>query len=274
MLFMKIRVLIDNITKSELYKEWGLCIYIEYNGRKYLLDSGASSKFSKNAEALGISLSQVDFGVLSHAHYDHSNGMAEFFRLNKKAPFVLRETAGETCYHHIIGFINKYIGIKRGWLKKFADRIVFASGKYKIEEGVYLLPHTTPGLEENGRKALLYIKENGRIVPDSFKHEQSLVFESEKGLVIFNSCSHGGADNIIKETAAAFPGKKLYAIIGGFHLFCLPEDAVRAFAQRVAETGIEYVITGHCTGQRAYEILREELGDKVQQMYAGMELEI
>ena len=274
MLFMKIRVLIDNITKSELLKEWGLCIHIEYNGRKYLLDSGASSKFSKNAEALGISLSQVDFGVLSHAHYDHSNGMAEFFRLNKKAPFVLRETAGETCYHHIIGFINKYIGIKRGWLKKFADRIVFASGKYKIEEGVYLLPHTTPGLEENGRKALLYIKENGRIVPDSFKHEQSLVFESEKDLVIFNSCSHGGADNIIKEAAAAFPGKKLYAIIGGFHLFCLPEDAVRAFARRVAETGIEHVITGHCTGQRAYEILREELDGKVQQMYSGMELEI
>ncbi len=274
MLVMKIRVLIDNITKSELYKEWGLCIYIEYNGRNYLLDSGASSKFSKNAGALGISLSQIDFGVLSHAHYDHSNGMAEFFRLNKKAPFVLRETAGETCYHHIIGFINKYIGIKRGWLKKFADRIIFASGKYKIEEGVYLLPHTTPGLEENGRKALLYIKENGRIVPDSFKHEQSLVFETEKGLVIFNSCSHGGADNIIKEAAAAFPGEKLYAIIGGFHLFCLPEDAVHAFALRVAETGIEHVITGHCTGQRAYEILHEELGDKVQQMYSGMELEI
>ena len=271
---MKIRVLIDNISKNELYKEWGLSIYIEHNGRKFLLDSGSSAKFARNAESLGIKLEEIDFGILSHAHYDHSNGMAEFFKLNKKATFLLRETAGETCYHHNFWFINKYIGIKRGWLKKFADRIVFASGKYKIEEGVYLLAHSTPGLEEKGKRAHLYIKENGRIVPDSFKHEQSLIFETAQGLVIFNSCSHAGADVIIKEAAAAFPDKKLYGIIGGFHLFCLPEDAVRAFAQRVAETGIEHVITGHCTGQKAYKILREELGDKVQQMYSGMEMEI
>lgn len=274
MLFMKIRVLIDNISKSELYKEWGLCIHIEYNGKNFLLDTGSSSKFARNAAALGLNLSEVDFGILSHAHYDHSNGMPEFFKLNEKAPFLLRETAGETCYHHHFAFINRYIGIKKGCLKKYTDRIVFASGKYMVTEGVYLLPHSTPGLEEKGRRAKLYIKEKGRIVPDSFKHEQSLVFETEKGLVIFNSCSHGGADNIIKEAAAAFPGKKLYAIIGGFHLFCLPEDAVRAFARRVAETGIEHVITGHCTGQHAYEILHEELGYKVQQMYSGMELEI
>lgn len=274
MLFMKIKVLIDNISKNTLKKEWGLSIYIEYNGKKFLLDTGGSAKFAKNAESLDVDIPAVDFAVLSHAHYDHSNGMAAFFKLNKTAPFVLRETAGETCYHHNFGFINKYIGIRRGWLKKFADRLVFASGKYKLEDGVYLLPHTTPGLEEKGKRAHLYIKENGRIVPDSFKHEQSLVFETEQGLVIFNSCSHGGADNIIKETAAAFPNQKIYGIIGGFHLFCLPEDAVRQFARRVADTGIEHVITGHCTGQRAYEILREELGDKVQQMYSGMKMEI
>ena len=270
---MKATVLIDNITKNSLKKEWGLCIYINYNDKKYLLDSGSSAKFAKNADALGISLSQIDFGILSHAHYDHSNGMKKFFKLNKKAPFLLRDAAGETCYHHQSNFINFYIGIKKGWLKKFSERITFASGKYKIDEGVYLLPHSTEGLEKIGERANLYIKENGRIVPDSFKHEQSLVFETEKGLVIYSSCSHGGADNIIKEVQKAFPEKNIYAIIGGFHLFVLSDEEVRAFAHRVEQTGIQHVITGHCTGQRAYEILHQELGDKVQQMYSGMELE-
>lgn len=270
---MKIRILIDNISKNELEKEWGLCIHIEYNGKNFMLDTGSSPKFARNAETLGIDISEVDFGILSHAHYDHSNGMPEFFKLNGKAPFILRETAGETCYHHF-AFINKYIGIKKGCLKKYADRIIFVSGKYMVAEGVYLLPHSTPGLEETGRRAKLYIKEKGKIVPDSFKHEQSLIFETGKGLVIFNSCSHGGADNIIKETSAAFPGQKIYGITGGFHLFCLNDETIYAFAERLAKTGIEHIITGHCTGQHAYEILHEKLGNKVQQMYSGMEIEI
>lgn len=271
---MKLTILIDNISKNELLKEWGLCVFIENNGKTILLDSGASSKFVKNAEQLGINLSDVDFGVLSHAHYDHANGMADFFEINKRASFILREGAGESCYHHNFWFFNRYIGIQKGLLKKYSDRIIFASGKYEITDGVYLLPHNTAGLEKIGKRARLYIKKNGRIVPDSFNHEQSLVIDTNQGLVICNSCSHGGADTIIKETSEAFPGKKIYGIIGGFHLFCLPDDSVRAFAKRVNETGIEHVITGHCTGQRAFEILHEELGDKVQQMFCGMTIEI
>lgn len=271
---MKIKVIIDNITKSTLLKEWGLCIYIENNGKKYLLDSGSSAKFALNAEELGLVLSEIDYGILSHAHYDHSNGMKKFFELNSTAPFILRESARENCYHHSWWIFNKYIGIKRGWLKKFADRIKYAYGKYEVTDGVYLLPHSTDGLHKIGEKAHLYIKTGGCIVPDSFLHEQSLVFDTPKGLVIFNSCSHGGADNIVMETSRAFNGKHIYAIIGGFHLFHLKDDEVRAFAERLRKTGVEHVITGHCTGQRAYEILFQELGDKVQQMYSGMEMEI
>lgn len=271
---MKVQILIDNISKNELKKEWGLCIYIEYNSKKFLLDSGASGKFAQNAAALGVDLNKVDYAVLSHAHFDHSNGMKTFFQKNESAKFLLRDAATQKCYHHHLWIVNEYIGIKKGWLKTYADRITYASGTFQITDGVYLLPHSTPGLEQIGKRAKLYVKKDGKIIPDSFDHEQSLIFDTEKGLVIFNSCSHGGADNIIKETAAAFPGKKVYSILGGFHLFHLPDDAVRAFAGRVRDTGIEHIVTGHCTGQRAYEILHEELGDKVQQMYSGLEMEI
>lgn len=271
---MKIKILVDNISNNELQKEWGLSVYIEYEGKKFLLDAGQSDKFEQNARELGINLADIDYGVLSHAHYDHSNGMEKFFAENNKAKFYLQQAAGENCYHHHWWIFNSYIGIKKGVIKKYAHRIEFAPSKFEICPGVHLLAHTTPGLEQIGKRAHLYVKENGRIVPDSFKHEQSLVFETEKGLVIFNSCSHGGADNIIKEVAAAFPEKQIFGIIGGFHLFCLPDSAVIDFAHRVEKTGIEHVVTGHCTGQRAYELLKQTLGDKVQQMYSGMELNI
>lgn len=271
---MKIKVLIDNISKNSLFKEWGLSVFIEYNDKKYLLDSGSSEKFSKNAEKMGINLSEVDYGILSHAHYDHANGIEKFFKLNNTAQFFLRKGVGENCYHHHFWIFNKYIGIKKGWLKKYSKRFCFVDGKYKIDDGVYLLPHSTEGLQKIGERAHLYVKENHRVVPDSFKHEQSLIFETEKGLVIFNSCSHGGADTIINETKQAFPDKNIYGIIGGFHLFHLPDDSIRDFATRVRNTGINYVVTGHCTGQRAFEILHEELGNNVLQMFTGMEIEI
>ena len=35
---MKAKVLVDNITKNQWKAEWGLSIYIEYNGHRILLD--------------------------------------------------------------------------------------------------------------------------------------------------------------------------------------------------------------------------------------------
>ena len=270
---MPAKILVDNISKNELESEWGLSVYIEAFDKKILLDTGKSGKFAENARTLGIDLEKVDYGVLSHAHYDHSDGMEAFFSSNSSAHFYLRETSDENCYHKLIYPFGRYIGIKKGTLEKYKDRIEYVSGDYMLCEGVFLIPHKTQGLEKIGKKAKMYVKRGKLLRPDNFSHEQSLVIDSKQGLVIFNSCSHGGADNIINEVRATFPDKKIYAICGGFHLFMSSEKEIRAFAGRVQETGIEHVITGHCTGERAYEILKEELGEKVSQIYVGMEID-
>lgn len=265
-------ILIDNITKNELMAEWGLAVFLEYEGHKILLDTGTTGGFLKNAEAMGIDISQVEYGVLSHAHYDHSDGLADFFEKNQTAKFYIREGSAENCYSKQ-GMLPKYIGIHKGYLKRFEDRIVYVSGDYELLPGVVLLPHKTPGLSKIGRKAGMYVQKGLRFLPDAFDHEQSLVFDTERGLVIFNSCSHGGADNIIKEVIATWPEKKIYALIGGFHLFRSSDEEVRALAARVRETGIEKIYTGHCTGDRAMEILKEELGDRAEQLYTGLKIE-
>ena len=109
-------------------------------------------------------------------------------------------------------------------------------------------------------------------VPDDFSHEQSLVFSTPKGLVIFNSCCHGGADNIVREVADTFPGQPISAIVGGFHLYDTPAQEVRAFAHRLGETGVTQVITGHCTGPEALDILTQVLGSRVQPLSTGLVL--
>ena len=269
---MKATVLVDNIPLGELSGEWGLSIYIEYGEKTVLLDTGSSKLFLKNAKMLGKNIKKVDYAVISHAHYDHANGMKAFFEINDKAKFYLREGSKENCYGKRWIF-HKYIGLPRRILKNFSERIEFAAGDYELCPGVYLIPHKTDGLSEQGRINNLYIKDSNGYRFDDFKHEQSLVFETEEGLVIFNSCSHGGAEVIIREITETFSGKKIKAMIGGFHLFRRTEDEVRAFARKVLETGIEEIYTGHCTGEAAYKVLKEELGDRVHQLHVGLVIE-
>lgn len=57
-------------------------------------------------------------------------------------------------------------------------------GVDEIAEGVYLVPHTTPGLEVLGEKVGQYIKVGDEYISDDYSHEQSLVFKTDDGLVI------------------------------------------------------------------------------------------
>lgn len=269
---MRATVIVDNKKNGNICGEWGLCIYIEEENRKILLDTAASDLFIRNAESLNIAIEDVDMAVLSHAHYDHANGMKAFFEKNSKAKFYLRDSSGENCYLKK-WFFHKYIGLPKNILSEYEDRIVFAKGDLQIGDGIYLIPHKTQGLGAIGKRENMYQKKKDGWYPDDFSHEQSLVIDTEKGLIIFNSCSHGGAVNIINEVTATFPEKKVYALIGGFHIFNKTVSEVKELGKKIKETGIQYVCTGHCTGEKSYAILKEQLGDVLHQLQVGLIME-
>lgn len=268
----KITVIVDNIPSEDMAGEWGLSMLVEFGDMKILADVGGSELFAVNMKKLGFDIADVNHATLSHAHYDHANGMMRFFRDNDTAKFYLRDGTRENCYKKAFIF-NKYIGIPKHVLKNYHDRIEFVSGDYRLCEGAWLIPHKTPGLEAIGRREKMFQKINGRCVPDNFSHEQSLVLETDKGLVIINCCSHGGAVNIINEVRATFPDKNVYGLIGGFHLFNKSDDEVRDVARKIKDTGISFICTGHCTGKHAYDIMREELGDIASQLHVGKVME-
>lgn len=267
------KVLVDNLSQGVLRAEWGLSVYMEHAGHKLLLDTGASSAFGENAATMGVKLEEVEFGALSHAHFDHSDGLEAFFAQNTKAKFYLQKTARENCYAREAG-AWRYIGIQKGFLRRFAGRIEYVQGLYEIYPGAWLLGHSTPGLAETGKKANMYRRQGLFFRPDGFSHEQSLVLETEGGLAVFNSCCHAGADRILREVQAAFPTKAIHFILGGFHLYETPEEEVRAFARRLKQTGVGHIVTGHCTGERALSILREELGERMQVLESGLVIEL
>ncbi|MDS1002345.1 MBL fold metallo-hydrolase [Clostridium sporogenes] len=278
---MKLIALIENKSNSELIGEHGLAIYIKYNGKRYLLDTGASDSFIDNALKLGIDLSMVDAAILSHGHYDHSGGYNGFFHINKKANVYIREEAKELCYGKI-GPFKRYIGIPKGILNKYEDRFIYVDKDYKIDEGVWLISHKADNLETKGKKAHMYrMTENG-LKPDNFYHEQSLVFDTDDGLVILNSCSHAGIDTIVEEVKDIFEGKKVLAVIGGFHLMGITgtrsmrikAEEVEGLGNRLAQLGVEHIYTCHCTGEPAYKILKKTLGNGIEYFSTGTIVEL
>lgn len=44
--------------------------------------------------------------------------------------------------------------------------------------------------------------------------------------------------------------------------------------KRIRRTGVPHVITGHCMGDKAFAVLKKELGDRVEQLYSGYTFEI
>ena len=277
---MRLTALMENKAKEGLACEHGLAVHIGFSGRQYLLDTGASEQFLGNAEQLGIALGQVDAGVLSHSHYDHSGGYPGFFARNSKAKVYIQSAAREACYARVL-FLRRYIGIPQGVLDAYADRFVTVEGDAQIDPGVWLIGHKTQGLQSKGKRAGMYRQTARGWRPDDFAHEQSLVFETDGGLVLLNSCCHGGADVIVEEVQAALPGRPVRALVGGFHLMGRmgpdslgpkPQE-VRRLAQRLLQLGVQQVYTGHCTGNPAFQLLQEELGDRLHYLEAGTVVE-
>ena len=143
---MRFVVLMENTAPegSGLRAEAGLSFYLEYRGHKLLLDAGSSGKFADNAAVLGIDLSQVELAVLSHGHYDHSDGLRRFFAANQTAKVYARTGAGGPYFSTSQGS-PRFIGVHRDIWEGFRDRFVLSDALSQLMEGVWLVPETIHG---------------------------------------------------------------------------------------------------------------------------------
>lgn len=265
-------VLSDNIAEEPLTAEWGLSVLLEADGRRILLDTGGGDAFARNARVLGLDLSLADAAVLSHAHYDHADGMETFFGINKKAPFFVREEAEENCFGLKEGEMT-YIGVRRGTLEAWASRITPVSGIYEIAPGILLVPHRAGDYSAIARRGDLYTERDGEYLPDVFSHEQSLVVDTPRGSVIFNSCSHTGPENILRDVEELAGRREILAYVGGLHLYKLTDEELLVLCRQLRDSTVRRFYTGHCTGEHAFEVLRSELGDRICQFRAGFRQE-
>ncbi|MBR2934844.1 MAG: MBL fold metallo-hydrolase [Oscillospiraceae bacterium] len=274
---MKITVLIENLGPEDLAREHGLSVHISYKGHSILLDTGSSGAFADNAKTLGIDLAGVEYAVLSHGHYDHADGLRAFFAANDHTPMLVRRGALGPYYSMRGGTAPRFVGIHRDICRDYAHRLTEVDGLYPLFPGAWLVDDPAPEASAERAQHLYQKLGEDHFVEDDFSHEHSLVLEGKDGLVVFNSCCHAGAANIAAHIAKTFSGKPIAALLGGFHMMgATGTDSINCSANYVKWVVDEFkrlnigrIYTGHCTGTPAFDLLKQELGDRLEYMKTG-----
>ena len=269
---MRLTVLVENQTISDsLGSEHGLSLWIELNARTILFDMGKGDLFLKNAEALGCSIASVDLAILSHGHYDHGGGLASFLLANDHAPVYVRENAFQP--HRSNRPNGELANIGLDTALQGSNRICYTSELEMLDDSLTLFSGVTERTLFSDCNETILELQDGVAVPDHFAHEQNLILRDGSTAVLIAGCAHCGIVNIIRRAKDVL-GRMPDVVVGGFHLQnpttkrSEPEARIRAIGEVLRETGSVFY-TGHCTGQEAYDLLKIQLGDRLQPLHTG-----
>ncbi|MBQ9525683.1 MAG: MBL fold metallo-hydrolase [Bacteroidaceae bacterium] len=254
---MKWTVLSDNRSYDcRLSTEHGLSIILQTEQHKILLDTGASDVFIRNAEQLGIDLSDVDYVFISHGHSDHAGGLRYILEHNRQAKVIVSPDAMSGKFFSKRGILHS---ITTEWPEIDDDRLILIDLTYEIAEGLHAIAHI-PQIHSMPRgNQNLYVQDaNGDYIHDDFCHELALYVDG----LLFTGCAHSGLENIL--AACPWP---VNTVVGGFHLLDGQEtdEEIEALAQRLkAKYPKTLFYTSHCTGNNVFEVMKGVMGEQLQ----------
>jgi len=229
---MKITIVYDNKTLDpNLASAWGFSCLV---GDDLLFDTGGDGRaLLSNMAQMGIDPARIKTVALSHAHGDHTGGLAGLLSTG----------------------IRPTVYVPRSFPGRFKSDV--RSLTTLVE--VYGPAEIRPGIHTTG--------EVGRGIV-----EQALAVETGEGLVVITGCAHPGVVEMVRRAKESggdrtppriggAGGGKVYLVLGGFHLGGMSRRRVERIVADFRDLGVQKAAPCHCTGDRAIRIFAEEYGE-------------
>ena len=220
----RLTVLFDNVPQVEgLQTSAGFACLVQGLERTVLFDTGGDGEILlSNMQKLGIDPAVVDVVFLSHAHWDHINGLQRFLEENPDVEVWMPAHFPETV---------------REQVRTAGARLRIVEGPARLFDGA----HTTG---EMGSQLI----------------EQALVLETRAGLALVTGCAHPNIADIVEQTRRRHK-RTVYLIAGGFHLRSTQEAELGTVMRSLEQDGVTRVAPSHCTGESAVTAFRRTWGD-------------
>lgn len=255
---MKLTILVDNNTFIDQYYhgEPAASFYIETEDKKILFDTGYSDILISNAEKMNIDLKQITHIVLSHGHDDHTKGL-------KYLKDVIDLTHVKLIAHPDC-FLPKYNGdlyigspFSEEEIQKMTEYIPCKS-TYRITENLLFLGEIPRTNTFENQNPIGEFEHQGERKEDYLLDDTAMIYRSKEGLFIITGCSHSGICNIIEYAKCICNEKKVYGVLGGFHLFENDEQLRKTIAY-LEKNNIGQFYPCHCVSLLARAKMMETL---------------
>ena len=216
-----IKILYDNCKENNALQEgWGFSLLLETKDRKILFDTGNDlNAFFSNTEKMGFDYIKITDVVFSHKHADHVAGCKD----------ILERLQDNTRVYLPKGFPLKKIPQKL--------QVQYVSDFLEIDENLFSI-----------------VLKGGL-----FLYEQSLILQTEKGLIVITGCAHPGIVNILNAAQNKLK-KPIYLALGGFHLFRKNHSFIQKVIDEFKSLQVKKAAPCHCSGpqtilqfQKAYQ---------------------
>lgn len=210
---VRITYLYDNSAASPgLSPAWGLSALVEAYGKRVLFDTGGDvAIFRRNVELLHVDLGQLDALVLSHEHWDHTNGIPALGRRDG-LPVYFPASAGQEAPFRASLAAAGMTAVPVAGMTNIAPRIAVSQE-----------------------------------MQSSMAPEVALTIDTDDGLVVLVGCAHPGPAAMLTQIREQ-SSRPVLMVIGGFHMLNSGPDQIKSTLDQFKAVGVRYVGPTHCTG--------------------------